>query len=99
LPSINQVHREWESQGVSVLLVNIREERAVVARVTAERGYTAPVVLDLDGGVSAAYGIRATPMTFLLARDGTIVGRAIGPRPWTSPDGRALFRALLAPSR
>ena len=84
---------------MTVLLVDIREDRAKVARVVAERGYTAPVVLDLDGAVSEAYGIRATPMAFLIARDGTIVGRAIGPRPWTGPDGRALFQALLAPPR
>jgi peroxiredoxin len=99
LPSINQVYREWEREGVSVLLVNLREEQAKVARTVAERGYTASVVLDLDGTVAAAYGIRATPTTFVVARDGTIVGRAVGPRAWTGPDGRALFRALLAPTR
>jgi hypothetical protein len=96
LPSINQVHREWESRGVSVLLVDIREDRATVARTVAQRGYVAPVVLDLDGSVSDAYGVRGTPTAFLIARDGTIVGRAIGPRPWTGPDARALFAALLA---
>ena len=69
MPSINQVHREWESRGVSVLLVDIREDRATVARAVAERGYAAPVVLDLDGGVSDAYGIHATPTAFLIARD------------------------------
>jgi hypothetical protein len=90
------VHREWEPKGVTVLLVDIREDRAKVARAVAERGYAAPVVLDLDGAVSEAYGIHATPTVFLIARDGTIVGRAIGPRPWTGPDGRALFQALLA---
>jgi hypothetical protein len=99
LPSINQVHREWESKGVSVLLVDMREDPATVARAVAERRYVAPVLLDLDGSVSEAYGVRATPTTFLIARDGTIVGRAIGPRPWLGPDGRALFQALLAPSR
>jgi hypothetical protein len=93
------VHREWDPKGVTVLLVDIREDRAKVARAVAERGYVAPVVLDLDGAVSEAYGIHATPTVFLIARDGTIVGRAIGPRPWTGPDGRALFQALLAPSR
>jgi hypothetical protein len=97
LPSINRVHREWEAQGVTVLLVNIREERALVARAVADRGYLAPVVLDPEGSVAQEYGIRATPTTFVIARDGTIVGRAIGPRPWTGPDARALFRALLAP--
>jgi Redoxin len=96
LPSINQVHREWESSGVSVLLVNLREDRAKVARAVTERGYVAPVILDVEGAATEAYAIRATPTAFLVARDGTIVGRAIGPRPWTGPDGRALIQALLA---
>jgi hypothetical protein len=99
LPSINQVHKEWDARGVSVILMNIQEDRATVARAVAERGYTASVGLDLDGSVSGAYGVRATPTTFLVARDGLIVGRAIGPRAWTSPAGHALFRALLAPPR
>jgi Redoxin len=82
---------------VSVVLVDIREDRAKVARAAADRGYVAPIILDRDGSVSDAYGVNATPTAFLIARDGTIVGRAIGPRPWTGPDGRALFQALLAP--
>ena len=95
MPSINQVHREWEPKGVTVLLVDIREDRQKVARAVTERGYVAPVVLDQTGEVTEAYGIRATPTAFLIARDGTIVGRAIGPRPWTGPDAQALFQALL----
>jgi hypothetical protein len=98
LPSINQVHREWEPKGVTVLLVDIREDRAKVAQAVAQRGYVAPVALDRSGEVSEAYGVRATPTAFVIARDGTIVGRAIGPRPWTGPDARALFQTLL-PSR
>jgi peroxiredoxin len=97
LPSINQVHREWEPKGVSVILVDIREDQAKVARAVAERGYVARVVLDRDGEVSDAYGVNATPTVFLIAPDGTLVGRAVGPRPWTGSDGRALFQALLAP--
>ena len=84
---------------MTVLLVDIREDRAKVTRAVAERGYIAPVVLDLDGAVSDAYGVNATPTVFLIARDGTIVGRAVGPRPWTGPDARALFQALLAAPR
>ena len=84
---------------MSVALVNLHEDRAKVARAVADRGYLAPVVLDVDGTVSEAYGIRATPTTFVIGRDGAIVGRAIGPRPWTGADARALFRALLAPPR
>jgi Redoxin len=97
LPSINQLYREWESKGVFVVLIDIREDRAKVARAVAERGYVAPVVLDRDGAITDAYGVNATPTSFLVARDGTIVGRAIGPRPWTGPDAHTLFLTLLAP--
>lgn len=97
MPSINQVSREWEPKGVTVVLVDIREDRAKVARSAAERGYVAPIVLDRDGAITGAYGVNATPTAFVVARDGTIVGRAIGPRAWTGPNGTALFQALLAP--
>jgi hypothetical protein len=95
LPSINQLHREWESQGLSVLLVNLQEDRATVVRAVAERGYVARVLLDADGSVMEAYGVHATPTAFLVGRDGTVLARALGPRPWTGADGRALLRALL----
>jgi hypothetical protein len=95
LPSINQVHREWEAKGLTVLLVNLQEDRGTVARAVAERGYVARVVLDPDGTAMEAYGVRATPTVFLVDRDGVVVARALGPRPWTGPDGRALFRTLL----
>ena len=81
------------------MLVNLHEDRAKVARAVADRGYQAPVVLDVDGNISESYGIRATPTTFVIGRDGAIVGRAIGPRAWTGSDARALFLALLAPPR
>jgi hypothetical protein len=90
------VHREWEPKGVTVILVDIREDRAKVARAVAERGYVAPVVLDLDGAVNDAYGIHATPTTFLVARDGRSWARH-----WPAPVDRArcpaLFQSLLAP--
>ena len=59
------------------------------------RRYTARVLLDSDGKVSKAYRINATPTVFLIGRDGTILADAIGPRPWTEPEGRALLAALL----
>jgi hypothetical protein len=99
LPSINQVHREWEPHGLSVLLIAIREDRATVARAVSERGYVAPALLDLNGRVSDTYGISGTPTTFLVDRSGHLVGRAIGRRPWTGAEGRALLQALLAPGR
>jgi hypothetical protein len=96
LPSINALGRELEREGLTILLVDIGEDRAIVERAARSRGYTARILLDLDRKVTEVYAVRATPTTFLVGRDGALRGRTIGPRPWTGPDGRALLRSLLA---
>jgi cytochrome c-type biogenesis protein len=96
LPSINALHEELKARGFTALLVDIQQDRDTVAKTVAARRYTAPVVLDTDGEITQAYGVRATPTLFLVGRDGALLGRAVGPRPWTGPEGRALLEALLA---
>jgi len=39
-----------------------------------------------------------TPAVYLIGRDGRLLGRAIGPRTWTQPPGRASLAALLRPA-
>jgi len=36
-------------------------------------------------------------MVFLIGRDGRLIARAIGNRPWTEPEGLALLDSLVAP--
>ncbi len=95
MPSLNALAREFDAHGLSLLLVDIRESRDLVARTVAERQYTARVLLDADGRVTDAYGVRATPTVFVIDRDGALLGQATGPHPWTEPAGRALLRAVL----
>jgi AhpC/TSA family protein len=96
LPSIDALFRRLEKDGLSVLLIDIREDRETVRRTVQSRGYAAPVLMDADARLSDTYGVRGTPTVFLVGRDGTLRGRAVGPRPWTGPEGRALLQALLA---
>lgn len=78
------------------MLVNIGEDRPTVERAVRERGYEALVVLDERGEALRAFSIQATPTVVLLGRQGTLLGRAVGPRAWTEPAGRTLLEALLA---
>jgi len=78
-----------------LLFVNLGESRATVSRATSAHRFTAPVLLDTSGRVARAYGVTGTPSVFIIGRDGTILGSAVGPRPWTEPSGRALLEALL----
>ena len=69
-------------------------------KTVAERGYTAPVLLDESGDAAGRlYGVWGPPTVYLLDRQGRLVGRAAGPRAWESPAARALIEALLAASR
>jgi hypothetical protein len=95
LPSIDALHREYSGQGLSVLLVDVREPPATVIRAARERGYTATVLLDPQGEVADAYEVTGTPTAYVIGRDGRMLARAVGPRPWTESAGRTLLQALL----
>ncbi|MBQ9572715.1 MAG: redoxin domain-containing protein [Acidaminococcaceae bacterium] len=43
-----------------------------------KNGYTYPVLMDKGGKLFEAYGIRAIPTTYLIGRDGNILGRVQG---------------------
>ena len=96
---MEQVGKEFGPQGLTILAVDIQESRDTVARWIKEKGITAQVVLDPDGSVVAAYRVTATPTVVLIGRDGRLVGRGAGNRPWTSDAGRALLKALVEPPR
>jgi hypothetical protein len=97
LPPVHKVYGDLKAKGFEVVLVNFREAPDLVRRTVKERGYTAPVLLDESGDVTGkVYGVWGPPTLYLIDRQGRLVGRATGPRPWDSPTGRRLIEALLA---
>jgi len=97
LPStIERIHREFKDQGLAVVAINLGEERDLVVTWVKSRGVTSPVLLEPTGAVTKSYGIAYTPTVFLVDREGRLVGKAIGIRPWSGDRGRALLRLLLA---
>jgi peroxiredoxin len=92
---MDRLFRELAPRGLSLVLVNVGEDPETVRQAVRARGYRAPVLLDRGGEVANLYGVNATPTTFVIGRDGRVLGRAIGPRPWIEPTGRALLDAVL----
>jgi hypothetical protein len=79
-----------------VRLINFREDPALVRKTVEERGYKAPVLLDQSGDVTGrVYGVWGPPTAYFVDRQGRLLGRTVGPRPWESPQARAFIRALL----
>lgn len=93
---MNRLYSELRERGLEVLLVSFREDPAQVRKVTRERGYVAPVLLDRSGDVTGRlYGVWGPPTVYLLDRRGHLVARAMGPRNWSQPAARQLILALL----
>lgn len=96
MPStIEQVRREYGARGLGVVAIDIEEAREAVAAWVRESRVSVPVLLDLDGQVARQWDVTSTPTVFLLARDGRVVAKAVGNRPWMSAEGQALLQALL----
>lgn len=99
MPSVNRAYDEFKEKGLDVFLVDYRESAETVRRAVRERGYKAPVLLDLSGDVTGkSYGVWGPPTVFFVDRAGQLVGRAVGPRGWDSPTARKFLHALLAPT-
>jgi hypothetical protein len=94
------LYEEFKRQGLEVLLISFRESADLVKRTVAERGYTAPVLLDASGDVTGvAYGVFGPPTVYLVDREGRLVGRMIGGGDWSGAAAREVIRGFVAPKR
>jgi len=76
LPSVDALYKEYKARGLEVRLIDFRESPDVVRKAVAERGYTAPVLLDESGDTTGRmYGVWGPPTVYLLDRQGRLVGR------------------------
>ena len=97
MPStVEQLHRDLSGRGLSVIAVNIQEGQSTVAAWAREKNVTISILLDTGGEATRQYGVIATPTSFLIDRQGRLLGRMVGPRDWASPPGRALIASLLS---
>jgi hypothetical protein len=92
---MEQVHKGFNQKGLTVVAVNMQENRKHVADWVKANKVTSLVLLDSYGVVSKLYGVTGTPTVILIGRKGDMLGRAVGPREWIGGKGRALIEAML----
>ncbi len=92
LPDMERLHQQLGKQGLVILAVAMGESKQKVKKFLERRNLTFPIMADPDMEISQLYGVQNLPITFLIDRDQTIVGRALGPRQWDNPDLVEFFR-------
>ncbi len=95
MPSMQRLYQKLKDKGLVILAVDLQEDVKTVQKFVDEHQLGFPVVLDSDGRVGATYGARSIPTTYIIGRDGAVLGGTIGGHEWDSPEMIAFFTRLL----
>ena len=96
IPSMEKLYTKLKKRGLVLVAVDLSESPEVVKKFVSANRMTYPVLLDSSGDVGALYGTKTIPSTYIIGRDGRILGRTIGGRAWDNPETVSLFESLLA---
>ena len=82
---------------LAILLITIDGEREKAAqKIVSENKITLPVLLLLKEKVMDQYGVRGwIPLTFLVDREGMLVGKIVGQRDWGTPEAWSCLKELV----
>jgi peroxiredoxin len=96
---VQRVHDRLQDQARKAVMLAISidgtGERAVKPYM-AEHGFSFPTLLDQQMEVARQFGVRGTPTTVIVNRDGEIVARAVGPFDLDSQPFTTYLEGLLA---
>ena len=95
MPSMEKLHREFRNKDFTMLAINLREDGRKVKAFKEKFGLSFPIPLDSNGAVGSDYGIASIPTTYLVDREGYVIGVALGARDWSSRETFGLINQLL----
>ena len=98
MPSMEALHRNLSAHGLVVLALALREGASEVRPFYREHNLSFSALLDQDGAASEQYDVWSLPTTFVIDKQGYVIGKAIGYRDWNSQRGKDLFLHLLKSS-
>ena len=94
MPSMEKLHQKFKDKDFVMVAINLQESASKIKQFYKEYNLTFTTLLDSTGDVGAGMGIRSIPTTFILDKNGRIIGKALGPREWEGRKSIALFEYL-----
>lgn len=95
VPSLGRLRVQLDPNVFAVVTMTTDVQADGIRRFLAQLRVTLPVLFDEQQDVSRAFMVRGLPTTFLIAADGTVLARAVGPREWDSAAAVALMQQAL----
>jgi len=95
MPSMEKLHRRLKDKDFVMVAINLQETPAQVKSFFEKLELSFAALLDSSGEVGTWFAVNALPTTFVLDKEGRIIGKALGPREWDSRASIALFEYLI----
>ena len=95
MPSMEKLHGKLKDKDFAMVAINVQESDTQVKAFFEKMKLSFTALLDSNGAVATGFSVNALPTTFVLDKEGKIVGTAIGPREWDGRASIALFEHLI----
>ncbi|MBI5681605.1 MAG: TlpA family protein disulfide reductase [Deltaproteobacteria bacterium] len=95
MPEMESLYKKYKDKGLVMLAVDIQESPNTVKKFIQKNGYTFTVLLDSDGDVSRLYNAVYIPITYIIDKNGKLIGKAAGAREWSGAPINSLIEELL----
>jgi len=94
-PAMEKLHQRLKEKDFVMVAVSMQEASERVKGYFESHNLTFTGLLDQEGEVSNQFGIISIPTTYILNREGAVIGKAVGAREWDSRDSVAVFKHLM----
>ena len=94
MPDIEELHRLMKHEDFRILAVNLGEKESVVAKFAERHGYTFDIIVDEKKSIASELQITGLPTTFILDKNGRILGKVMGPKKWNDPAFMDFFKQI-----
>jgi peroxiredoxin len=97
MPSLEVLHQKFKEENFVLLTISVDYGGLKsVQEFMDKHRYTFPVLLDPKSEALDLFNVKGIPTTFIIDKKGRMIGRAIGPRDWKSPEVIFLINLLVA---
>ena len=96
MPSLEQLHQKLKGKPFVMLAINQWEDEEKVFEFMGQLKTipTFSILFDADSKISAAYGVKGLPSSFIIDKQGRIMYRATGGRDFNHPEIERTIRSL-----
>lgn len=78
MPEFEQQYQKWKDKGLTILAINLSEDRLSVDNFVRNFNLSYPILRDVNRKTEKSYGLRSYPTTFFVNEDGKIEEIMVG---------------------